>query len=102
MGTKTLAAFGVISVAGMIGLALAVILGFEKADTSLLVISAIAMFVAPVGVVLHFLFTKELTPGDRRLWLRAFTGRRGLDALSVYLSATDRRAAVVQLRERTD
>lgn len=92
MKPKVLTGVGLVSVAGMIGVALAVILGFEEADRSLLIASALCMFAAPVAVSLHFAFSKQLTPAQRRAWLRAFTGRHGLEAVSAYLAASSRRA----------
>lgn len=86
--------FTLLTIAGAAVLALTVFIGFEEPNGLLLLISAILMFAAPVAMFAHLALTDELSPVEKRIWLRALTGRRALVAFSVYLTCADRRAAL--------
>lgn len=76
-----LAAFAVLGVFGMVGLAVTALLGFEEPNSTLLVFSAVLLFAAPVA------------------WIQQLTGRRAAWAFSDYLTCHDRRATAKKLVE---
>ena len=84
--------------AGFVTLSGTVLIGFEEADPIMLLVSAGLLAVVPAIVLGRVSFGSELTRDEKRRWLRALTGRRAMQAWSVYLTSTDRRAALSRLR----
>ena len=93
---RILEAFVALGVFGLVALALTSFVGFEEPSDTLLMLSSALIFLAPLGLLAHLALTKELTRGDKRLWLRELTSRRGAAALADYLNSNDRRAAIRQ------
>ena len=75
-----------VTVLGMVGVALAVLIGFEEAPRDLFLLSALCVFAAPAVLLSHLWLTKTITPAEKRAWLRALTGRRALHAASAYIA----------------
>ena len=84
---------------GMAGLVLTATLAFEEPNTALLVFSAVLLFAAPVAVLLHLAFTRELSRQEKQIWIKHLTGSRAGWALSDYLTFPDRRATARRLSE---
>jgi hypothetical protein len=66
--------------------------GFEEPTGILLLSSSLLMLATPMAVLLHLLFTGELTWSEKRVWLRELAGSRVLRVFSAYLRCHDRRA----------
>ena len=77
---------GAITFLGMIGVALAVVLGFEEAPDGLFLISALCLFAAPIVLFLHLWLTKTMSRLEKRSWLKAFASRRALQAAADYVA----------------
>ena len=77
---------GAITVVGMLGLAIAVILGFEEAPAGLFLLSALMFLAGPVFLLGDFVVTKSLSKDEKRVWMRRFLSRRPLQAASAYLA----------------
>lgn len=90
-----------LTVVGVVAMAVTLLLGFEEPNGILLLISSILMFTAPAAMLAHLTLTSELTPGEKRIWLRALTGRRAPAAWSEYLTCRNRRDAIGRLRQPT-
>ena len=75
-----------VTVLGMIGVALAVMLGFEEAPRGLFLVSALFVFAAPAVLLSHLWLTKTISAAEKRAWVRALTGRRALHAVSAYIA----------------
>ena len=90
------------TIAGMIALALTIVLGFETPNTPLYVLSVVLVLSAPVGVLLHLAFSHRLTRDEKRAWAKALTRPHSARAFSAYVGSPDRRAALARLRERDD
>jgi hypothetical protein len=84
---------GVLSLLGLVGLLLTLVLGFETPDTTLLAVSAPLMFAAPLVALWHFVTTRTLTPAEKRIWIKELTGAEAFSALSEYMRSTDLRAS---------
>jgi hypothetical protein len=97
--TRVLAGLAALSVCGMAGLAALGLLGFEEPDTTLLLISSALVFAAPIAVLVHLGFTRELTREEKRIWIHELTGRRAPWAFSDYVTTEDRRATTRKLSE---
>jgi hypothetical protein len=98
---RTLAAWTAPSLAGLTFFCLTVLLGFEEPNAWLLLIAASLALVAPVVVLAHLAFTRELSREEKRMWVRELTGVSAAPALADYLRASDHRTALAQrLRER--
>jgi hypothetical protein len=94
-----LSGFTALSVCGMGGLAAIGLLGFEEPDTTLLLISSAFVFAAPIAVLVHLGFTRELTREEKRIWIRELTGRQAPWAFSNYLTSEHRRATARRLAD---
>jgi Mn2+/Fe2+ NRAMP family transporter len=90
-------AFALLSVFGMVGLAVTVMLGFEEPNNTLFLSSSVLMFAAPVAMLTHLIFTRELTLGEKRIWIRQLAGRHAARAFSAYLASHDRSATADRL-----
>lgn len=75
-----------VTMLGMIGVVIALVLGFEEPPNGLLMVSALCVFAAPAVLLSHLWLTKTITPAEKRAWLRALTGRRALHAASAYIA----------------
>ena len=84
---------GTLSLLGLAGLVLTVVLGFETPNTRLLVVSGALMFATPLAVLWHFAATRTLTTAEKRMWVRDFTGAEAWSAMSEYLTSPDLRAS---------
>jgi hypothetical protein len=96
---RVLAAFAGLSVLGLVGLAGTVLIGFEEPNGTLLLLSSVLVFAAPVAGLVHLGLTRTLTPTEKRIWLHELTGRRAAWALSEYLTCHDRRSTARRLAE---
>jgi hypothetical protein len=96
-GNVLFAILSTLSLCGLVGMVLAIVVGFEEPNDLLLLTSAVLMFAAPVGVLGHLWVTKSLTAAEKRAWVRHFTSNRAANAFSIYLTAPDRRTALAQL-----
>jgi len=83
MRAITLVLLALVSVAGMIGAGLAVVLGFEEAPDGLLLLSTVGLLALPVVLFWDLLLRRASV--RRRVVLRALLGRRAPRALSVCL-----------------
>lgn len=75
-----------VTILGMIGVVIALVLGFEEPPEGLLLLSALCVFAAPAVLLTHLWLTKTIPPAEKRAWLRALTGRRALHAASAYIA----------------
>ena len=91
--------FAPLTVVGVVAMTVTLLLGFEEPNGILLLISSILLFTAPVAMLAHLALTHELTPGEKRIWLRALTGRRAPAAWSAYLTCRNRRDAIGRLAQ---
>jgi hypothetical protein len=89
---RVLGAFALLSVFGMIGLALTAMLGFEEPNRALFLLSSVLMVAAPVAMLVHLIVTRELTRREKRLWIRQLAGPHAARAFSAYLTSHDRSA----------
>ena len=88
-----------LSIFGCSVAAFTALFGFEEADDTRLVASAVLILAAPFALLVHLFLTKQLTRADKRLWTRAFTSSGFASAFGMYLSSTDLRADTRKLRE---
>ena len=86
-----------LTIVGVVAMAVTMLLGFEEPNGILLLVSSILMFTTPVAMLAHLALTHELTPEEKRIWLRALTGRRAPAAWSVYLTCGNRREGIGRL-----
>jgi hypothetical protein len=57
-----------------------------------LLTSFVLMLAAPVAMLVHLTVTRELTPREKRIWIRQLAGPRAARAFSAYLTSHDRGA----------
>ena len=86
-GVRSLLA--VLTVFGIVGVTLALMLGFEEAHTPTLWVSSAMILAAPMAALVHLSVTRGLTQVEKRIWLREFGSSRVWEALSEYLSSTN-------------
>jgi hypothetical protein len=84
---------GALSLLGLAGLALTLVLGFETPNTALFATSGAFTFAAPLAALWHFAATRTLTPAEKRMWIREFTGAEASSAISEYMTSQDLRAS---------
>jgi len=89
----------VLFVFAMAGLVLAVVLGFEEPNNTLLLLSSGLLLTVIVAVFAHLGVTEELNRSEKRIWLAQLTGRKAPLAWSEYLTCDDLRAAAVSFVE---
>jgi hypothetical protein len=77
-----------LSLAGTVGLLLTFWLGFEEPNAWLLWTSVLTPAI-PIGVLVHLLVTRTLTPERKRLWWKELASGQIWSALSEYLSSLD-------------
>ena len=97
MSNTVLRALPLLSAAGLDCFVVAVAIGFEEPNGALLLLSIPLLLCTPVGVLAHVCLTRELDKKQRRVWLRALTGRRWLWTFPEYLSSPDRATAAKTL-----
>ena len=83
MRAITLVLLGLISVAGMIGAGLAVVLGFEEAPEGLLLLSTLGLLALPLWLLGDLSMRRDSI--RRRVLLRALFGRRAPHAVAACL-----------------
>jgi hypothetical protein len=71
--------------------------GFEEPHPGVLLVSAILLAGAPVGMLMHLAVSGELTAVEKGLWLRAFARPGGLRLASAYLRPRVRRKVTGRL-----
>jgi hypothetical protein len=84
---------GALSVLGLAGLVLTLVLGFETPNTALLATSGALTFAAPLAVLWHLAATRTLTTAEKRMWIRELTGAEAWSAISEYMTSPDLRAS---------
>jgi hypothetical protein len=89
---RVLGAFALLSVFGMVGLALTAMLGFEEPNNTLFLFSFVLMFAAPMAMLVHLIVNRELTPREKRIWIRQLAGPNAARAFSAYFTSRDRSA----------
>jgi hypothetical protein len=94
-----LGAFAVLGVFGIVGLVLTAMLGLEEPNSTLLVLSSVLLFAAPLATLVHLSVTRDLTREEKRIWIQQLTGRRAAWAFADYLTCHDRRATAKRLVE---
>ena len=94
---RVFGALAVLSLVAMVGLAVTAMVGFEEPNHTLLLTSFVLMFAAPVAVLVHLTVTGELTPREKRIWIRQLSGPRAARAFSAYLTSNDRSATAERL-----
>ena len=90
-------AFAVLSVVGMVGLAMTAIVGFEEPNNALLLFSFVLVFAAPAAMLVHLTVTRELTLAQKRTWIRQLASARVARVFSAYLTCHDRSATAERL-----
>ena len=76
---------------GLAGIASAAMLGFEEPSAALLGVSLVALLGPVLLILLDLALTRDLTPAEKRAWLRHLAGPRAPQACSVYLACKKRR-----------
>jgi len=99
LGNRVLGALAVLSVFGIAGLGLTALVGFERPNTMLLLVSSALVLAAPVAMLVHLAVTRELTRAEKRIWIRELTGPRAPWVFSDYVACDDRPAAASRLVE---
>jgi hypothetical protein len=87
-----------ITLVGCAGLLLTVVFGFEEPDVRWLAGSSALLAVAPLGLLLHLTFTRELNRREKRLWLTSFAGLKDPGLFAEYFTSQSRGAATQRLR----
>jgi hypothetical protein len=88
-----------VSVAGLMGVAANVMLGFEEPSYGFLVACLAAALAAPVFVLCHLALTRELSRDEKRAWLRTLAGWGAASAWSTYTARADRSEALREMRK---
>jgi drug/metabolite transporter (DMT)-like permease len=87
----------VMSVVGLVGLFITAMAGFEEPDNTSLLFSVLLGLAAPAVVLVHLMFTKELTRREKSLWLRHLAGPHAARVFCIYLTSGDRAASALRL-----
>ena len=90
----------VVSTLGFAGLVVTVAMGFEEPTPVLLGLSSVALVIPVLGAFAHLALTRELTPQEKRAWLRDLIGPRALWSWSSYLMCSNRREAASTLAQQ--
>ena len=91
----------ILTLVGIAGLLVTLLLGFEEPHTLLLVVSSFLVVSAPVAIFDHVLFTRHLDSNEKRELIGYFLSRHAAVAIDEYVSSTDRRAGLARLRQIT-
>ncbi len=89
------------SLLGLVGLFVVVLLGFEEPHPVMLVVAAVLVLSAPLGMLVHLASTTELSPQEKRLWWRSLLGKN-LWLLNSYFRPEARRAATARLHRSNE
>jgi hypothetical protein len=90
---RVFTAFAASSVIGGMAATFAlVVVGFEEPNIPLLLVSGGLALATPGAVLLHVIFTRELTWPEKRAWVHELCGSRAPRVFSAYLTCRDRRA----------
>ena len=83
---------------GFIGVVVVLLLGFEQPNPTTLVVAAILLLSAPVGMIVHLSTTTELSGPGKRLWWKSMLGK-DLWLFNAYFRPEERRAATSRLSQ---
>ena len=86
MPKSVLAVLAVLVLAGAIGIAMAVLVGFEEPPTLLYTLSALCILAPPIALLVHFWLTKALSREEKQFWLKGLFSRKALQVASAYLA----------------
>lgn len=92
---------GALSLLGLVGLGLALVLGFETPNTGLFATFGALTLAAPLSALWHFAATRALTREEKRMWMREFTGAEAASAMSEYMTSPDLGASARRRAEDT-
>ena len=95
--TQILAFSSAFALLGFVLLMVALLTGFEEANTGLIVLASILIFAPPVAMLVHLSVTRELTTTEKRIWIHELASTRAGSAFATYFTVADRRAASRQL-----
>jgi hypothetical protein len=86
-----LAISAILTVVGTVSLVAAVIIGFEELNGKFVGVALGLALACPAAILVHLWLTTEVTPHEKRLWLREFIGSRAPRAFSAYSRGQRRR-----------
>ena len=78
-----------LTVTGIMGLLVTMVLGFEEPHTPMLLVAGAMTLAAPIAVLVHLRVTRGLTHEEKLIWLKEFRSANIWSAFSEYLSSTD-------------
>src|SRR6266436_1831477 len=81
------------TVVGMLAIVIMALLGFEEAYMPMLVVGAMLLLAAPLGLAIHLGVTKELTIKEKRLWVDGLLSWRGPALFPAYFTQNDQQIA---------
>jgi hypothetical protein len=87
---RLLASLPYVSLLGIASLVANLMLSFEEPHSTMLLGAAVLLSAAPVGMLVHFSTTSELTPDQKRKWVAGLTSRQGPALFVAYFSAAER------------
>jgi hypothetical protein len=88
-----LASLPYMTLLGCAGIVANVMLSFEEPHDGMLLISAVLLASAPLGMALHLAFTDDLTLEQKRKWIAGLMGRNGPELFGAYFTSASRRRA---------
>ncbi len=100
LANVSMAVLPYLALLGCAGLVWTVVLGFEEPYRRLLIVSAVLLAAAPLGMALHLSFTRELTRQEKRAWIVGILGLKNLGLLGAYFNPTRRRWATERMRAK--
>jgi hypothetical protein len=86
-----------VSLIGLAVLVADIMLSFEEPHSLLLIGGAVLLCAAPVGMLIHFTATSQLSPDEKRLWLAALATRRAPALFAAYFLPDERAQATQRL-----
>jgi hypothetical protein len=89
----TLASLPYVTLLGCAAIMANIVLSFEEPHADMLLISAVLLAAAPIGMALHLAFTHELTPEEKRKWISGLMSRKGPELFGAYFTSAARRRA---------
>jgi hypothetical protein len=96
----SLATLPCLTLLGCAGIVADIVLGFEEPHRGMLVVSALLLAGAPLGLALHLAFTDESSPEDKRAWIAGLAGLKDPGLLAAYFTSRERRQATERLRAK--
>lgn len=91
-GERLLASLPYVSLLGVSGIAVNLMLSFEEPQAAILLVSALLLAAAPAGMLLHLATTAGLAPREKRMWMSALAGGGAPRLFAAYFDAAKRRA----------